>query len=156
MAAVPGTPSPFSLLWIPQDTIAFGVKADALSNQDVVIQIPYPHLPISLQLNIRLQTSKQRPISVLCLFAAGLAPSGGSQIQRGGWRWILAALLMLSGLPFLFLLQLSAVLARRDAGWGWSLFLTTNCKWFRGRTVTFFFCLFMYSIQSNIYRCTQL
>ena len=125
MAAVPGTPSPFSLLCIPQDVIAFGVKADTSSNQDVVIRTPYPHLLVSLQLNIPLQPF-QKAISVLCWFAAGLAWSGGSQIQRGGWRWILAALLMPSDFPFLFLLQLSAVLARKDVDLGRFLFFTLN------------------------------
>lgn len=121
---------------VPQDAMAFTVKADSLSNPHVVTQIPSsPHQPAA---KYPLQTF-QRANFVLCLFAAALAWPGWSQIQRGGWCWILAALLVLSVFSFLFLLQLSAVFSRKDAHWRWLLFFTLNNKWFKGRTVAFFF-----------------
>lgn len=130
---------------VPQDAIAFSVKANALNNPHVATQTPSsPHQPAA---EYPLQTF-QRSNFVLCLFAAALAWPGWSQIQRGGWCWILAALLVLS---FSFLLsQLSSVLARKDAHWRWLLFFTLNSKWFKGRTVAFFG-LLMSSMHNSIH-----
>lgn len=89
------------------------MSADVLSKQDMVIQTSYPHLSISLELNIPLQ----RAISAVpvCRWSALIRRS---QIQKGVWHWNLTALLMISIFLFLFSVTSFPTACQKRCVWG--------------------------------------
>lgn len=117
----------------------------------MVIQTSYPHLSISLELNIPLQ----RAISAVpvCRWSALIRRS---QIQKGVWHWNLTALLMISVFLFLFSVTSFPTACQKRCVWGFVAPLYMKLCVVQRKDCGFFFCLFMYSIHSSIGKCRQL